>query len=203
MFYWKAKEITSMLIPTVIDKTPSWDRAYDIYSRLLEDRVIFLWDAIDSPVANTVIAQLLFLEKQDSKAGITLYVNTPGGHVTAWLAIYDTMQYISCPVTTVSIWLSASMWSIILAWWAKGKRYSLPHSEIMIHQPLGWAEGQATDIRLAAEHILKTWDRLYRILAKHTGKKIEQVEKDCDRDNFMTAEEALKYWLIDKIIKNK
>ena len=197
------KQITSTLIPTVIDKWPTWERAYDIYSRLLEDRVIFLTDGIDSHVANTVIAQLLFLEKQDPKANITLYVNTPGGHVTAGLAIYDTMQYISCPVTTVSLWLSASMGSIILAGWTKGKRYSLPHSEIMIHQPLGWAEGQATDIRLAAEHIIKTWVRLYKILAKHTGKTVEQVEKDCDRDNFMTAEEALKYGLIDKIIKNK
>ena len=203
MFYWQKKEIKSTLIPTVIDKTPSWDRAYDIYSRLLEDRVVFLWEAIDSTVANTVIAQLLFLEKQDSKAPITLYVNTPGWHVTAGLAIYNTMQYISCPVTTVSIGLSASMGSIILAGWAKGKRYALPHSEIMIHQPLGWAEWQATDIRLAAEHIIQTGNRLYSILAKHTGKTIEQVEKDCDRDNFMTAEEALKYWLIDKIIKNK
>ena len=203
MFYWQAKQITSTLIPTVIDKTPQGDRAYDIYSRLLEDRVIFLWDAIDSNVANTVIAQLLFLEKQDPKAPITMYVNSPGGHVTAGLAIYDTMQYISCPVTTVSIWLSASMGSIILAGWAKGKRYALPHSEIMIHQPLGGAEGQATDIRLAAEHIIKTWHRLYKILAKHTGKTVSEVEKDCDRDNFMTAEEALKYGLIDKIIKNK
>ena len=203
MIYWQKKEIKSTLIPTVIDKTPTGERAYDIYSRLLEDRVIFLWEAIDSTVANTVIAQLLFLEKQDSKAPITLYVNTPGWHVTAWLAIYDTMQYISCPVTTVSIWLSASMGSIILAWWAKWKRFALPHSEIMIHQPLWWDEGQATDIRLAEEHIIQTGNRLYSILAKHTWKTIEQVEKDCDRDNFMTAEEALKYWLIDKIIKNK
>ncbi len=206
MFYKQKKarkQITDTLIPTVIDKGPNWERAYDIYSRLLEDRVVFLWDAIDSMVANTVIAQLLFLEKQDPKAPITLYVNSPGGHVTAWLAIYDTMQYISCPVTTVSIGLSASMGSIILAWWAKWKRYALPHSEIMIHQPLGWAEWQATDIRLAAEHIIRTWDRLYRILAKHTNKTVEEVEKDCDRDNFMTAEEALKYGLIDKIIKNK
>ena len=203
MIYWEAKQITSTLIPTVIDKTPSWERAYDIYSRLLEDRVIFLWEWIDSHVANTVIAQLLFLEKQNPKAWITMYVNSPGGHVTAWLAIYDTMQYISCPVTTVSIGLSASMGSIILAWWAKGKRYALPHSEIMIHQPLWWAEWQATDIKLAAEHIIKTWNRLYKILAKHTWKSVEQVEKDCDRDNFMTSEEALEYWLIDKIIKNK
>ena len=133
MIYWQKKEIKSTLIPTVIDKTPTGERAYDIYSRLLEDRVIFLWEAIDSTVANTVIAQLLFLEKQDSKAPITLYVNTPGWHVTAWLAIYDTMQYISCPVTTVSIWLSASMGSIILAGWAKWKRFALPHSEIMMH----------------------------------------------------------------------
>ncbi len=201
---WKTnKQIISTLIPTVIDKTPSWERAYDIYSRLLEDRVVFLGDAINSSVANTVIAQLLFLEKQDSKAPIIMYVNSPGWHVTAWLAIYDTMQYISCPVHTVSIWLSASMWSIILAWWEKGKRFALPHSEIMIHQPLWGAEWQAVDIKLAAEHIIKTWDRLYKILAKHTWKDIKQVEKDCDRDNFMTAEEALKYGLIDKIIKNK
>jgi ATP-dependent Clp protease protease subunit len=195
------KLITSTLIPTVIDKTPSWERAYDIYSRLLEDRIIFLWEAIDSAVANTVIAQLLFLEKQDPKAPITLYVNSPGGHVTAGLAIYDTMQYIKCPVHTVSVWLSASMWSIILAWWEPWHRYALPHSEIMIHQPLGGAEWQAVDIKLAAEHIIRTWTRLYKILAKHTWKDVKQVEKDCDRDNFMTAEEALKYWLIDKIVK--
>ncbi|MBS9775399.1 ATP-dependent Clp protease proteolytic subunit [Candidatus Gracilibacteria bacterium] len=195
------KNIKNTLIPTVIDKSPSGERAYDIYSRLLEDRVIFLGEAIDSAVANTVIAQLLFLEKQDPKAPITLYVNSPGGHVTAGLAIYDTMQYISCPVHTVSIGLSASMGSIILAGGEKGKRFSLPHSEIMIHQPLGGAEGQATDIKLAAEHILKTGDILYNILAKHSGQKVEKVKEDCDRDNFMSAEEALKYGLIDKIIK--
>lgn len=199
----KQKEITSALIPTVIDKTPSWERAYDIYSRLLEDRVVFLWEAIDSAVANTVVAQLLFLEKQDPKAPITLYVNSPWWHVTAWLAIYDTMQYVKCPIVTVCIWLAASMWSIILAWWSAWKRYALPNSEIMIHQPLGWAEWQATDIKLAAEHIWKTWDRLYSLLAKHTWQDIKKVEKDCDRDYFMSPEEALKYWLIDKIIKNK
>ncbi|MDD3793991.1 MAG: ATP-dependent Clp protease proteolytic subunit [Candidatus Gracilibacteria bacterium] len=201
MFVESKKQIKNTLIPTVIDKTPTGERAYDIYSRLLEDRVIFLGDAIDSHVANTVIAQLLFLEKQDPKAPITMYVNSPGGHVTAGLAIYDTMQYVKCPVHTVSIGLSASMGSIILAGGEAGKRFALPHSEIMIHQPLGGAEGQATDIRIAAEHIIKTGTRLYRILAKHTGKTVEQVEKDCDRDNFMTAEEALKYGLIDKIIK--
>jgi len=193
-----------MLIPTVIDKAPGWwERVYDIYSRLLEDRVVFLGDAIDSMVANTVIAQLLFLEKQDSKAPITMYINSPGWHVTAWLAIYDTMQYISCDIVTVCIWLAASMWSVILAWWTKWKRYSLPNSEILIHQPLWWAEGQAVDIKIAAEHIIRTWWRLYWILAKHTWKDVKTIEKDCDRDNYMSPEEALKYWLIDKIITNK
>jgi ATP-dependent Clp protease, protease subunit len=199
----KKAPIRSTLIPTVIDKTPSGERVYDIYSRLLEDRVIFLGEAIDSAVANTVIAQLLFLEKQDSKAPITMYVNTPGGHVTAGLAIYDTMQYIKPDVITVAIGMAASMGSIILAGGAKGKRYSLPHSEIMIHQPLGGAEGQATEIKIAAEHILKTGGILYKILSKHTGQPIEQIEKDCDRDNFMDAKQALKYGLIDKIINNE
>lgn len=198
-----SKKIGDTLIPTVIDKTPSGERVYDIYSRLLEDRVIFLGEAIDSHVANTVIAQLLFLEKQDSKAPITMYINTPGGHVTAGLAIYDTIQYIKPDVITVAIGMAASMGSIILAGGAKGKRYSLPHSEIMIHQPLGGAEWQATEIKIAAEHILKTGGILYRILSKHTGQPIEQVEKDCDRDNFMDAKQALKYGLIDKIINNE
>lgn len=196
------KQIKSTLIPTVIDKSPSWERAYDIYSRLLEDRVIFLWEWIDSHVANTVIAQLLFLEKQDPKAPITMYVNSPGWHVTAGLAIYDTMQYVKCPINTVCMGMAASMGSIILAWWSKWKRYSLPHSEVMIHQPLGGAEWQAVEIKLAAEHIIKTWEVLYKILAKHTGQDIKTIERDCDRDNFMTAEQALEYWLIDKIIKN-
>lgn len=195
--------ILSTLIPTVIDKTPSGERVYDIYSRLLEDRVIFLGEAIDSMVANTVIAQLLFLEKQDSKAPITMYINSPGGHVTAGLAIYDTMQYIKPDVITVAVGMAASMGSVILAGGAKGKRYALPHTEIMIHQPLGGAEGQATEIRLAAEHILKTGETLYAILAKHTGQPIEKVRQDCDRDNFMDAKQALKYGLIDKIINNE
>ncbi len=194
----------NVLIPTVIDKAPQWgERAYDIYSRLLEDRVIFLGEGIDSAVANTVIAQMLFLEKQDPKAPITLYINSPGWHVTAGLAIYDTMQYVKCPIVTIAMGLAASMGSIILTGGTKWKRYALPHSEIMIHQPLGGAEWQATDIMLAAKHIEKTGNTLYGIIAKHTGKDIKQVEKDCDRDNFMTAEEALKYGLIDKIIKNK
>lgn len=203
----KMKPITSVyntLIPTVIDKVPGgWERVYDIYSRLLEDRVIFLGDAIDSMVANTIIAQMLFLDKQDPKSPITMYVNSPGGHVTAGLAIYDTMQYLKCDVVTVCVGMAASMGSIILAGGTKGKRYALPHSEIMIHQPLGGAEGQATDIMLAARHIEKTGNTLYEILAKHTGQPFEKIKADCDRDNFMTPEEALEYGLIDKIIKNK
>lgn len=183
----------SFLVPTVIDKTPSGERVYDIYSRLLEDRIIFLGDAIDSAVANTVVAQLLFLEKVDPKSPITLYVNSPGGHVTAGLAIYDTMQHVKPEVSTVCVGLAASMGAIILAGGSKGKRYSLPHSEIMIHQPLGGAEGQAVDIKIAAENIIKTGNTLYGILSKHTGKPITQVEKDCDRDNFMSPEEALEY----------
>jgi len=199
----KNKTTQANLIPTVIDKFGGQERAYDIYSRLLEDRVVFLGDAIDPSVANTVIAQLLYLEKQDPKAPITIYVNSPGGHVTAGLAIYDVMQYVQCDIVTVCVGLAASMGSIILAGGTKGKRYSLPHSEIMIHQPLGGTEGQATDIKIAAEHIIKTGGVLYGILAKHSGQDIEKVERDCDRDNYMTPEQALKYGLIDKIINNK
>ena len=196
----KSKPISDFLIPTIIDKIGGQERAYDIYSRLLEDRVIFLGDAIDSMVANTVIAQLLFLEKQDPKTPITLYVNSPGGHVTAGLAIYDTMQSIKPDVITVAVGLAASMGSIILAGGAKGKRYALPHAEIMIHQPLGGMEGQAIDIKIAAEHIIRTGEVLYKILAKHSGQDIDTVRRDCDRDNFMTAEQAVKYGLIDKVI---
>lgn len=197
----KKKHPLDYLIPTVIDKTPTGERAYDIYSRLLEDRIIFLGDAIDSWVANSIIAQLLFLEKQDPKAPVTMYVNSPGWHVTAGLAIYDTMQLVKCPVHTVCVGLAASMGSIILAWGEAGHRYALPHSEIMIHQPMWGVEWQAVEIKLAAEHIIKTWQTLYKILSKHSGKTIEQVESDSDRDYFMSPEEALKYWLIDKIIK--
>jgi ATP-dependent Clp protease protease subunit len=192
--------ISDFLVPTVIDKVGGQERAYDIYSRLLEDRVVFLGDAIDSAVANTVIAQLLYLEKVDPKASITMYVNSPGGHVTAGLAIYDTMQHIKPDVVTVCVGLAASMGSIILAGGAKGKRYALKHSEIMIHQPLGGMEGQATDIKIAADHILRTGEVLYKILAEHSGQSIDTVRKDCDRDNFMTAEQAKKYGLIDKVL---
>lgn len=194
------KPIADFLIPTIIDKVWGQERAYDIYSRLLEDRVIFLGDAIDSMVANTVIAQLLYLEKIDPKAPITLYVNSPGGHVTAGLAIYDTMQHIKPDVTTVCVGLAASMGSIILAWGAKWKRYALKHSEIMIHQPLGGMEGQATDIKIAADHIIRTGEVLYTILADHSGQDLDKVRKDCDRDNYMTALEAMKYGLIDKVL---
>jgi len=196
----KKKVVSDFLVPTIIDKVGGQERAYDIYSRLLEDRVIFLGDAIDSAVANTVIAQLLYLEKVDPKAPITLYVNSPGGHVTAGLAIYDTMQHVKPDVITVCVGLAASMGSIILAGGAKGKRYALKHSEIMIHQPLGGAEWQATDIRIAAEHIVRTGEVLYKILADHTGQDIDTIRKDCDRDNFMTATQAMKYGLIDKVL---
>ncbi len=196
----KSKIISDFLVPTIIDKVGGQERAYDIYSRLLEDRIIFLGDAIDSNVANTVIAQLLYLEKSDPKAPITMYVNSPGGHVTAGLAIYDTMQHVKPDVITVCVGLAASMGSIILAGGAKWKRYALKHSEIMIHQPLGGMEGQAIDIKIAADHIIKTGEVLYKILATHSGQKIDTVRKDCDRDNYMTAEDALKYGLIDKVL---
>jgi ATP-dependent Clp protease protease subunit len=188
------------LIPTVIDKTLTGERAYDIYSRLLEDRIIFLGSAIDAHVANTVIAQLLFLEKVNPNKDITMYINSPGGHVTAGLAIYDTMQLIKPDVSVVCVGLAASMGSVILSGGTKGKRFCLPHSEVMIHQPLGGAEGQASDIKIAAKHIEKTGNILYKILAKHSGQTIEKIEADCDRDNYMTAEEAKDYGLIDEII---
>ncbi len=193
--------IASNLIPTVIEKSNFGERAYDIYSRLLKDRVIFLGTGINDAVANNVIAQLLFLENQNPDKDITLYVHSPGGHVTAGLAIYDTMQYIKPDVSTVCIGMAASMGAILLAGGAKGKRFALPNSEVMIHQPLGGIEGQASDIQIHADHILRTKKRLNTILAKHTGKKLEQVEKDTDRDNFLSAEQAKKYGLIDKIIE--
>ncbi len=188
------------LIPTVIEKEGQVERAYDIYSRLLKDRIIFLGEAIDDHVANIVIAQMLFLAAEDKEKDIKFYINSPGGSVSAGLAIYDTMQYIKCPVSTICIGLAASMASVLLAAGAKGKRLALPNSEIMIHQVMGGAEGQASDIKIRAEHILKIKDKMNRILAEHTGQKINIIEKDSDRDNFMSAEEAKKYGLIDKII---
>lgn len=192
-----------MLIPTVIEKSQFGERAYDIYSRLLKERIIFLGLPIDDHVANAIIAQLLFLESQDEKADVKLYINSPGGNVTAALAIYDTMQYIKCDVSTICVGIAASAAAILLAAGKKGKRFSLPNSEVMIHQIMGGVEGQATDIDIHARHILKVKERLNKILAFHTGAKLSQVEKDAERDYFMTAEEAKKYGVIDKIIKNK
>lgn len=189
------------LIPTVIEKSNYGERAYDIYSRLLKERIIFLGSPIDDNVANTVIAQMLFLESEDAEKDIKLYIHSPGGSVTAGLAIYDTMQYIKPEVSTICIGIAASMGATLLAAGQKGKRFILPNAEVMIHQVMGGAEGQATEIKIAAEHILKIKDKLNQILAKHTGQNMKTVENDTDRDNFMTAEEAVKYGLVDKIIK--
>ncbi len=189
------------LIPTVIEKTNYGERAYDIYSRLLKDRIIFLGSAIDDGVANAIIAQLLFLENQDPDKDIKIYINSPGGSVTSGMAIYDTMQYIKPHVSTICIGMAASMASVLLAAGEKGKRFCLPNSEVMIHQVMGGTEGQASDIKIHAEHIIRMKDRLNKILAKHTGQKIATIEKDSDRDKFMTAEEALEYGLVDKIVK--
>ena len=188
------------LIPTVIEKSSYGERAYDIYSRLLKDRIIFLGEPIDSHVANIVIAQLLFLDAENKNKEIKFYINSPGGSVTAGLAIYDTMQYIKSDVSTICIGMAASMGATLLASGARGKRFALPNSEVMIHQVMGGAEGQAADIKIQAEHILKIKDRLNRILADHTGQAMKVIEKDSDRDYFMSAEEAQKYGIVDKII---
>jgi ATP-dependent Clp protease protease subunit len=192
-----------MLIPTVIEKTNMGERAYDIYSRLLNERIIFLGGPINDQVANVIIAQLLFLEHADPKKDILLYINSPGGSVTAGLAILDTMNHIKPAVQTVCVGLAASMGAILLAGGEKGKRFALPNSEVMIHQPMGGIEGQASDIAITARNILRTRDNLYRILSKATGKTATQIEKDADRDNWMTAEEAKKYGLIDEVIVKK
>jgi len=192
---------SQFLIPTVIEKTNYGERAYDIYSRLLKDRIIFLGSAIDDNVANAIIAQLLFLENQHPEKDIKLYINSPGGSVTAGMAVYDTMQYIKPDVSTICVGMAASMAAVLLAAGAKGKRLTLPNSEIMIHQVMGGMEGQASDIKIRAERILRIKERLNKILAEHTGKRITDVEKDTDRDYFMTAEEAKKYGLIDQIIR--
>jgi ATP-dependent Clp protease protease subunit len=188
------------LIPTVIEKSGHVERAYDIYSRLLKDRIIFLGEPVNDHVANIVIAQFLFLDAQDKGKDIKFYINSPGGSVSAGLAIYDTMQYINSPVSTICVGMSASMASTLLAAGEKGKRLALPNSEVMIHQVMGGAEGQASDIKIRAEHILKTRDKMNRILAKHTGQKMSVIERDTDRDFFMTPKEAKDYGIIDKII---
>ncbi|MEK9129954.1 MAG: ATP-dependent Clp endopeptidase proteolytic subunit ClpP [Patescibacteria group bacterium] len=189
------------LIPTVIEKSTHGERAYDIYSRLLKERIIFLGGVVDDDTANIVIAQLLFLESENSNKDIKLYINSPGGSVTAGLAIYDTMQYIKCDVSTICVGLAASMGATLLAAGAKGKRFTLPNSEILIHQVMSGVEGQAIDIKIKAEHILKVKDRLNEILSKHTGQSQEKIEQDTDRDYYMSAEEAKNYGIIDKIIK--
>ncbi len=188
------------LIPTVIEKSSYGERAYDIYSRLLKERIIFLGSDIDDDVANSVIAQLLFLASQDEKKDIKLYVNSPGGSVSAGLAIYDTMQYIKPDVSTICVGLAASMGAVLLAAGAPKKRFALPNAEIMIHQVLGGFQGQASDVKIHAERILKTKDNLNKILAKHTKMKLEQIEKETDRDKFLNPEEAKKYGLIDAVI---
>lgn len=191
------------LIPTVIEKEGSIERAYDIYSRLLKDRIIFLGEPIDDHTANIIIAQFLFLDAENKDQDIKFYINSPGGSVTAGLAIYDTMRYIKADVSTICVGLAASMASLLLAAGTPGKRLALPNSEIMIHQVMGGAEGQASDVKIRAEHILRTKDKLNKILAEHTNKTTAEIEKDTDRDYFMTAEEAKKYSIIDKIIKNQ
>ena len=188
------------LVPTVIENTGRGERAYDIYSRLLKERIIFLGDEIDDAAANLVIAQLLYLESVDPKADISLYINSPGGSVSAGMAIYDTMQFIQCDVSTICVGMAASMGAFLLAGGAKGKRYALPNAEVMIHQPLGSTSGQATDVRIAAEHILQTKQKLCKLLSENTGKSMDQIAADCERDNWKTAQEALGYGLIDKVV---
>ncbi len=192
-----------MLVPMVIEKSQFGERGYDIYSRLLKDRIIFLGGGIDDDVANLVIAQLLFLESEDPKKEISLYINSPGGSVTAGLAILDTMNHVKPPVSTVCVGMAASAAAVILAAGEKGKRYALPNAEVMIHQPWGGAQGQATDIEITAKHILATRDRLNKILAKATGQPLAKIEKDVERDYFMTSDEAKKYGLVDTVYKGK
>ncbi|MBE7061667.1 MAG: ATP-dependent Clp endopeptidase proteolytic subunit ClpP [Clostridiales bacterium] len=192
-------DIKNTVVPYVVEQTGKGERSYDIYSRLLEDRIIFLTGEINDAVADAVVAQLIYLEGKDPNKDICLYINSPGGSVTAGLAIYDTMNYIKCDVSTICIGLAASMGAFLLSSGAIGKRYALPNSEIMIHQPLGGAQGQASDIKIQADHIVKTKYRLNKILAKNSGKPFEQVEKDTDRDNYLSAEDAKEYGLIDEI----
>lgn len=191
------------LVPYVIEQTSRGERSYDIYSRLLNDRIIFLGEEVNDATASLVVAQLLFLESEDPSKDINLYINSPGGSVSAGFAIYDTMQYIKCDVSTICIGMAASMGAFLLAGGAKGKRLALPNSEIMIHQPSGGARGQETEIRIVAENILKTRKKLNQILADNTGKSFDDIERDTERDNYMTAAEALEYGLIDKVVENR
>lgn len=191
------------LIPTVIEKSQFGERAYDIYSRLLKERIIFLGGPINDAVANTVIAQLLFLEHEDSKKDIEFYLNTPGGSVTAGLAIYDTMQYVKCDISTICVGMAASMGAVLLTAGEKGKRFSLPNAEILLHQVMGGAEGQAIEVEITARHIIKIKERLNQILAKHTGQPLAKIDKDTDRDFYLSASEAKEYGLIDDVIRAK
>ncbi len=196
-------DMKDMLIPMVVEQTNRGERSYDIYSRLLEDRIIFITGEITDETANLAVAQLIYLEGKDATKDIMVYINSPGGSVTAGMAIYDTMQYIKCDVSTICIGMAASMGAFLLSAGTKGKRYALANSEIMIHQPLGGFQGQASDIAIHADNILKTKKKLNRILAENTGKPIEEIEKDTDRDNFMSAKEALAYGLVDKIFDKR
>lgn len=191
------------LVPYIIEQTSRGERSYDLYSRLLEDRIIFLSGEIDDAVANTVVAQLIYLEAKDPSKDISLYINSPGGSVSAGLAIYDTMNYVKCDVSTICIGMAASMGAFLLSSGKKGKRFALPNSEIMIHQPLGGVQGQATEIQIAAEHILKTKRKLNEILAKNSGRTVQELERDTDRDNYLSAQEALEYGLIDKVFTKR
>ena len=191
------------LVPYVIEQTARGERSYDIYSRLLKDRIIFLGEAIDENVASTIVAQLLFLEAEDPDKDINLYINSPGGSVTAGMAIYDTMQYIKPQVSTICIGMAASMGAFLLSSGQKGKRYALPNAEIMIHQPLGGVQGQAEDIKIDAEWILKTREKLNKILSSNTGQPLQIISRDTDRDNFMSADEAVRYGLIDQVIRDR
>ena len=198
------KELTKgALVPTVIEQTNRGERAYDIFSRLLNDRIIILADEVNDTTASLVVAQMLFLEAQDPDKDISFYINSPGGSVTAGMAIYDTMNFIKCDVSTICMGMAASMGAFLLSSGAKGKRFALPHSEVMIHQPLGGARGQASDIQIQAEQILKTKAMLNKILAENTGKPLDVIEKDTDRDNYMTAQEAMEYGLVDKVISKR
>ena len=191
------------MIPYVIEQTARGERSYDIYSRLLKDRIIFLGEEIDEHIASIVVAQLLFLEAEDPEKDIMIYINSPGGSVTAGMAIYDTMQYIRPDVSTICVGMAASMAAFLLSSGTKGKRIALPNAEVMIHQPLGGAQGQASDIRIHADHIIKTKNKLNRILSSNTGRSIEEIERDTDRDNYLSAQEAMEYGLIDKVIDRR
>lgn len=191
------------LVPMVVEQTSRGERSYDIYSRLLNDRIIMLFDEVNDVTASLVVAQLLYLEGQDPDKDISLYINSPGGVITAGMAIYDTMQYVKCDVSTICMGIAASMGAFLLSCGAKGKRFALPNSEIMIHQPSGGTRGQAADIQIQADHMMRTKQRLNKILSENTGKPIEVVERDSDRDNFMSAEEAVEYGLIDKIMLHR